>query len=302
MTNSIKRDENILHETKDTQSNNNIHTRKKQKQSKFTKKDCSLFYPPHPTLITNRSGGTRQAAKSFSVYACHAKKRLLVELLQCCDLRQVSGSAAHPPSASMQTQREMSNESLVHMQSCRKVGGKRGRKRGERTELVKRERQQERKRNINKSDEHGQKQCDKERKREKKKKKRGSPPPPSGCWKNSLCEGYLSIKMRLSRGKTKEKVNAPVAKKAKKKALDVGQRSTWGQHEVRVWREVRRRKSRAARLQMTCPEKHREDKIHREWKHISQKDIQCTNINPQQTQTTEHATTGRKNLEPKKSL
>lgn len=57
---------------------------------------------------------------------------------------------------------------------------------------------------------------------------------------------------------------------------------------------MRRRKSRAARLQMTCPEKHRERD---RFTGNENRDPKRTfNFSPKETQTTPHAATGRENL------
>lgn len=85
-------------------------------------------------------------------------------------------------------------------------------------------------------------------------------PLPVGAEYTVCVRGYWSHSGHLKRWGFQEhenKENARLVAKIKTKDKDVGQRSTWGRHEVRVRRGVRRRKSRTARLQMTCPEKHR---------------------------------------------
>ena len=58
---------------------------------------------------------------------------------------------------------------------------------------------------------------------------------------------------------------------------------------------MRRRKSRAARLQMTCPEKHRErDRFTGNENRAPKRTF---NISPKKTQTSPHAATGRENLD-----
>lgn len=108
------------------------------------------------------------------------------------------------------------------------------------------------------------------------KESEGHLPPPSGCWVHSLW-GYFVTELKKWGFKT-TKIKCIKSHQKKEKENGMGQRSRWGQHEVRVRRGVRRRKRRAARLQMTCPEKHRQGQIHRKCKQSPPKDIQSTNI------------------------
>lgn len=201
---------------------------------------------------------------------------------------QARFTSAPLPSVSMQTQWEMSDESQPHAHAGEQ--GKKGWERRERTEWEKEKGKAAREKEEYKIGWWSQTETARE--------SEGHLPPPSGCWVHSLREGFRSQSGHLKRWgfqehKNKEKCTTS-RKKEKEEDKDVGQRSTWGRHEVRVRRGVRRRKSRTARLQMTCPEKHRErDRFTGNENRAPKRTFSAPKL---ALKTTPHASTGRENL------
>lgn len=120
----------------------------------------------------------------------------------------------------------------------------------------------------------------------------GSPPPSQWVLSTQSVWGVSVTEWTLKKGgvfksqeKKKKKKNAFVAKnKSLRCGSEVNMRSEFGE-------EVRRRKSGAARLQMTR-EKQREGQSHREWIRAPKSTFGAPTL-PLKTQTKSHADTGR---------